>query len=84
MRTNAQTVTMIVIKMHLVITCVRVMNVPVTRGTTVMGNPARKIATKINVHLDISHVIQMLLAKINVKVHLENYFETKIIYLLSL
>ena len=68
MRTNAQTVTMIVIKMHLVTTFVRVMNVPAMRGTTVMENPARKIATKINVQPDISHATRMLLAKINVKV----------------
>ena len=84
MRTNAQTVTIIVIKMHLVIISVRVMNVPVTRGTTVMEKPARKIATMINVQLDTLHVMQMLLAKINVKVHLENYLETNIIFLLSL
>ena len=84
MRTNAQTVTTIVIKMHLVITSVRVMNVPVTRGTTVMEKPVRKIATKINVQLDTLHVMQMLLAKINVKVHLENYLETNIVFLLSL
>ena len=70
--------------MHLVITSVRVMNVPVTRGTTVMEKPVRKIATKINVQLDTLHVMQMLLAKINVKVHLENYLETNIVFLLSL